>query len=110
MRRVKLIKPTQLNGKEYEELNLDGLDLLRGKDLRECKDAFAQLYRGEIIPILNIDDRYLMLVTSAVVKINPKDLENLWAPDYEEVCTTVRNFLMKSDSDSRTIQSEPSLN
>lgn len=92
---VKLTKPTQLNGKEYIEINLD-LESLKGKDLIELESGFRKLYRSEYVPVANIDIRYQAMVAGRVANINPMDLGELDAPDFVEVCSNVQNFLLKS--------------
>lgn len=91
---VKLSSPAQLNGKAYTEINLE-LETLKGKDLIELESGFRKLYRGEYIPVANIDARYQILVAGRVSGINPNDLGELQAPDFVEVCSAVQNFLLK---------------
>lgn len=91
---VILTKPTQLNGKEYSVIEMD-LESLKGKDLIEMEGAFRVLYKGEYIPVPDMDSRYLAIIAGRCSHINPKDLEELDAPDFKSVCTEVRNFLYK---------------
>lgn len=95
MKTVKLSKPTQINGSEITELNLD-LESLRGKDLMELENSFRKYYRGEFVPAINIDSRYHMFVAGRASGINPEDLGELYAPDFVAVCSEVQNFLLSA--------------
>jgi len=89
-----LTEPTQLNGKEYTEIVCD-IEKLKAKDLKEILAAFRQLYRGEVIAVPNMDDRYLIMVAAASARMNPADFDELWAQDYVAITTNVRNFLLE---------------
>jgi ribulose bisphosphate carboxylase small subunit len=91
--KLKLSKPTQINGTEITELNLD-LESLRGKDLMECETGFRKRYRGEYVPVVNIDSRYQAHVAGRVCGINPEDLGELYAPDFAAMCAEVQSFLL----------------
>jgi hypothetical protein len=95
MKSIKLSKPTKINGQELSEINLD-LESLRGKDLIELETAFRRLYRGEYVPVLNIDSRYQSFVAGRACGINPEDLGELYAPDFAAMCAEVQNFLLGS--------------
>lgn len=95
MTTVKLSKPTQINGSELTEINMD-LAALKGRDLMELETGFRRLYRGEFVPVLNIDSRYQVFVAGRACGINPEDLGELWAPDFAAVCAEVQNFLLSS--------------
>ena len=90
---LKLVKPVQLNGSEIKELNLD-LESLKGKDLIELETGFRRLYRGEYVPVINIDQRYQAHVAGRVCGINPDDLGELYAPDFAAMCASVQSFLL----------------
>lgn len=94
---VKLDQTVQINGSEISELNLE-LEKLKGKDIVDLETGFRQMYRGEYIPVLNLDIRYQAFVAGRVCGINPEDLGELYAPDFEEVCSQVQNFLLKTGS------------
>ena|SRR5215475_235981 len=100
---VKLSNPVKLggmsgNGTEITELDLK-LETLKGKDIIELETGFRRLYRGEYIPVTNLDARYQIMVAGRVSGYNPIELaEALDGPDFVEVCTTVQNFLLKSGS------------
>jgi hypothetical protein len=90
-----LSKPTQLNGKEYTEIDMD-IESLIGDDICELEAGFRTLYRGDgasMIP--DMDSRYLVMVAGRCAKINPKDLGQLGAQDFKALCTNVRNFLLE---------------
>ena len=95
MRKIKLSRPTQINGSELTEINLD-LESLKGKDLIELETGFRKLYRGEYIPVVGIDSRYHAFVAGRVSGINPEDLGELYAPDFAAVCAEVQSFLLGS--------------
>jgi hypothetical protein len=90
---LKLSKPTQINGSELTEINLD-LESLKGKDLMELETSFRRLYRGEYVPVINIDSRYQAIVAGRVSGINPEDLGELYAPDFAAMCSEVQSFLL----------------
>jgi tail assembly chaperone E/41/14-like protein len=90
---LKLSKPTQVNGSEITELNLD-LETLKGKDLMELETSFRKLYRGEYVPVVNIDSRYQVLVAGRVCGVHPDDLGELYAPDFAAMCSEVQSFLL----------------
>ena len=90
---IKLTKPTQINGSELTEIKLD-LENLKGKDLMELETGFRQRYRGEYVPVINIDSRYQIFVAGRVSGINPDDLGELYAPDFAAVCAEVQSFLL----------------
>jgi Phage tail assembly chaperone proteins, E, or 41 or 14 len=92
---VKLSRPTKINGSELTEINLD-LEALKGKDLMELDTAFRRLYRGEYVPVLNIDSRYQCLVAGRACGINPEELGELYAPDFSAMCGEVQNFLLSA--------------
>ena len=93
MQTLKLTKPTKINGSEITELNLD-LESLKGKDLIEMETGFKRMYRGEYVPVINIDSRYQAWVAGRVSGINPEDLGELYAPDFAAMCATVQSFLL----------------
>jgi hypothetical protein len=95
MTTIKLSRPTAIDGKELTEINLD-LESLKGKDLIELDTAFRRLYRGEYVPVLNIDSRYQCLVAGRASGINPEDLGELYAPDFSAMCAEVQNFLLSA--------------
>jgi hypothetical protein len=95
MKIIKLSRPTTVDGKELTEINLD-LESLRGKDLIELETAFRKMYRGEYVPVLNIDARYQSFVAGRACGINPDDLGELYAPDFAAMCAEVQNFLLGS--------------
>jgi tail assembly chaperone E/41/14-like protein len=95
MTTIKLSKPTKLNGSELTEINLD-LESLKGKDLIELETAFRNLYRGVYVPVLSIDLRFQALVAGRVSGINPEDLGELRAPDFNAMCSEVQNFLLSA--------------
>jgi Phage tail assembly chaperone proteins, E, or 41 or 14 len=90
---IKLSKPTKINGSEITELKLD-LENLKGKDLIELETGFRRMYRGEYVPVLNIDSRYQCHVAGRVSGINPEDLGELYAPDFAAMCAEVQSFLL----------------
>jgi hypothetical protein len=91
--KLSLLKPVQINGAEISELNLD-LESLKGKDLMELETGFRRQYRGEYLPVINIDARYQAFVAGRVCGINPEDLGELYAPDFAAMCATVQSFLL----------------
>lgn len=91
--KVKFNSPQKVNGQELEELELE-IETLKGKDIIELETAFRTLYK-EYVPVPDVDIRYQALVAGRVAKINPKDLEELDASAFKEVCAAVRNFLIK---------------
>lgn len=93
MKKIILIKPIQINGSELTEINLD-LESLKGKDLIELETGFRARYRGEYIPVVNIDARYQSWVAGRASGINPEDLGELYAPDFTSVCSEVQSFLL----------------
>jgi hypothetical protein len=95
MKIIQLSRPTKINGSDITEISLD-LESLKGKDLIELETAFRRLYRGEYIPVLNIDSRYQSLVAGRASGINPEDLGELYAPDFAAVCSEVQNFLFNT--------------
>jgi hypothetical protein len=95
MKIIKLSKPTKINGQDLAEISLD-LESLKGKDLIELETAFRRLYRGEYVPVLNIDSRYQSFVAGRASGINPEDLGELYAPDFAAMCAEVQNFLLGS--------------
>lgn len=90
---LKLSKPTKINGSELTEINLD-LDTLKGRDLMELETGFRKMYRGEYVPVINIDARYQCHVAGRVSGINPEDLGELYAPDFAAMCAEVQSFLL----------------
>jgi hypothetical protein len=99
---VKLDSPIRLPGigsngdSEVKELDLK-LEQLKGKDIIELETSFRRLYKGEYIPVANLDARYQIMVAGRVSGYNPFELaEQLSAPDFVEVTTTIQNFLLKS--------------
>jgi tail assembly chaperone E/41/14-like protein len=95
MKIIKLSRPTTIDGKELTEISLD-LESLRGKDLIEMETGFRKMYRGEYVPVLNIDSRYQSIVAGRASGINPDDLGELYAPDFAAVCGEVQSFLLSS--------------
>jgi hypothetical protein len=95
MKTIKLTKPTQINGSEITEVNLD-LETLRGRDLMELENGFRKFYRGEFIPALNLDSRFQVWVAGRVSGINHEDLGELYAPDFVAICSEVQNFLLSA--------------
>jgi Phage tail assembly chaperone proteins, E, or 41 or 14 len=94
---LKLSKPIKIDGKDLTEIGLD-LENLKGKDLMELETAFRRAYRGEYVPVLNIDSRYQAFVAGRASGINPEDLGELYAPDFAAMCAEVQNFLLGSGS------------
>jgi Phage tail assembly chaperone proteins, E, or 41 or 14 len=92
---IKLARPVQINGKDVSEVKLD-LDSLKGKDLLELETGFRRAYRGEYIPVLNIDSRFQAWVAGRACGINPEDLGELYAPDFAAVVAEVQSFLLSS--------------
>jgi len=90
---LKLRKPTQINGVEIKELNLDGLEELKGDDLTSMETGFKVMHSREFIPVINLDSRYHMWIAGRVLGINPEDLGKLYAPDYVALGTAIQNFL-----------------
>ena len=93
--KLKLQKAVQINGSELSEIDLD-LEKLKGKDLLELETGFRRMYRGEYVPVLNIDSRFQVWVAGRACGINPEDLGELYAPDFAMVCQEVQNFLLSS--------------
>ena len=93
--KIKLQKAVQLNGSEISELDMN-LETLKGKDLLELETGFRRMYRGEYIPVINIDSRFQVWVAGRACGINPEDLGELYAPDFSMVCQEVQNFLLSS--------------
>ena len=93
MKVIQLHRPTKINGSELTEIKLD-LESLKGRDLIELETSFRRMYRGEYVPVLNIDQRYQAFVAGRVCGINPEDLGELSAPDFSAICTEVQNFLL----------------
>lgn len=93
MKVIKLHKPTKINGSELTEISLD-LESLKGRDLIELETGFRRMYRGEYVPVINIDARYHAFVAGRVCGINPEDLGELSAPDFAAVCSEVQSFLL----------------
>jgi len=92
--KVEFENSQKLNGSEIKELDLVDLDKLKGRDIIELETAFRQLYKG-YVPVPAIDMRFQALVAARAAKINPKDLEELDADAFMQVCATVRDFLVK---------------
>lgn len=90
---LKLSRPTKINGSELTEIKLD-LESLKGRDLMELETAFRRIYRGEYVPVINIDSRYQAHVAGRVSGINPEDLGELYAPDFAAMCAEVQSFLL----------------
>lgn len=103
---LKLDEPAKINGTEVTELNLE-LEKLKGKDIIELETGFRQMYRGEYIPVLNLDIRYQAWVAGRVCGVNPDDLGELYAPDFEELCSQVQNFLLKTGAFARKNPTSP---
>ena len=95
MKTVKLSKPTQLNGSEIKELNLE-LETLTGRDMMELESGFKKFYRGEFFPSLPMEPRFQLWVAGRVSGINHEDLAAVSAPDYYAICTEVQNFLLSA--------------
>ena len=95
MRTITLSRPTQINGSEITEIQLD-LENLKGRDLIELESGFRKLYRGEFIAALNLDSRYQAFVAGRACGINPDDLGDLYAPDFVVVCSEVQSFLLSA--------------
>jgi hypothetical protein len=93
MKTIKLLKPAKINGSELTEINLD-LESLKGRDLLELDSAFRKLYRGEFVAALPMDSRYQALVAGRVCGINPEDLGELYAPDWQAMLAEVQSFLL----------------
>jgi hypothetical protein len=93
---IKLSQPTQINGSQLTEIDLQ-LEVLKGKDLLEL-DAGFKKYVREYIPVPYLDLRFQTFVAGRVCGINPEDLGEVSAPDLVEICTAVQNFLLKSGS------------
>jgi hypothetical protein len=93
MRVVKLSKPQKINGADISELNLD-LESLKGRDLIELESGFRMMHRGEYIPVLAIDMRFQAWVAGRVSGINHEDLLELYAPDFNAMCSEVQSFLL----------------
>lgn len=94
---IKLTEPTQINGSELTEINLE-IEKLKGRELLELDSGFKKYNRGEYIPVPYLDLRFQTFVAGRVCGINPEDLGELSAPDLIEVCTAVQNFLLKTAS------------
>jgi hypothetical protein len=109
---VKLKEPIKLggisgNGQTITELDLK-LETLKGSHIIELETGFRRLYRGEYVPVTNLDARYQIMVAGRVSGYNPIELaEALSAPDFVEVTTTVQNFLLGSGSAETTIPAKP---
>ena len=95
MKTFKLQKPVKLNGSEISEVNLE-LDTLKGKDLLELETGFRRMYRGEYVPVINLDTRFQAWVAGRACGINPEDLGELYGPDFVAICQEVQNFLLSS--------------
>lgn len=92
MRTIKLSKPQKINGSEISEINLD-LESLKGRDLIELENGFRQTHR-EFVPVLNINLAFQAWVAGRVSGINYDDLQELYAPDFNAMCSEVQNFLL----------------
>lgn len=92
---LKLTRPTQINGSEISEINLD-FESLRGKDLIELESGFRKFYRGEFVAALNLDSRYQLWVAGRACNMNPEDLAELYAPDFVAVTGEVQSFLLSA--------------
>lgn len=95
MKTIKLSKPTQINGAELTEINLD-LESLKGRDLMELESGFRKFHRGEVIISLPLDSRFQLWVAGRISGINYEDLGDLYAPDYISITTEVQNFLLSA--------------
>lgn len=93
---IKLSEPWKHNGSELSEITLDFSDI-NGDELKALASAFSELYK-DYVPMLQLDFRFQELLAGRAAHMNPKDLGTLWGPDYMEVVTAVRNFLLKADS------------
>ena len=75
-------------------LNFTDID---GNEIKALSAAFTELYK-DVVPLLQLDFRFLELVAARAAHVNPRDLGTMWGADYMEVLTAARNFLLKSDS------------
>jgi hypothetical protein len=94
---VKLSQPTQVNGSELTEINLE-LEKLKGKELLELIAGYKRYNRGDYIPVPYLEPGFQCFVAGRACGINPEDLGELSAPDLVEVCSAVQNFLLGSGS------------
>ena len=92
----KLKRSVQINGSEISELNLDGLDELRGDDLTSLERGYKMMHK-EMIPVIHLDTGYQMWVAGRAAGVNPEDLGRLYAPDYVRLGVTIQNFLLDVD-------------
>ena len=95
MKIIKLSRPTQINGAELTEIQLD-LETLKGRDMMELEGGFKQFYRGEIFFSLPMEPRFQLWVAGHVSGINHADLAGVSAPDYYAICSEVQSFLLSA--------------
>jgi hypothetical protein len=88
---VPLSEPQKLNGSVVDKITLD-FSGMKGGTLSELVGSFNALYK-EYVPVPTVDMRFQIIVAAFAAKMNPKDLEELDAPDYIKVCGAVRDFL-----------------
>jgi hypothetical protein len=91
--KVEFERPQRINGSEVSEVELD-FTSMKGKGIMEQEGIFRQLYKG-YTPVPDIDCRFQALVAAAALKINPRDLEEIDADCFKQVCAAVRDFLVK---------------
>lgn len=93
-RTVKLDEPWKHNGSEVTELKLDFSDI-NGNELKALEAAFKELYK-DYVPVPMMDVRFQELLAARAAHVNPNDLGTMWGPDYQEVLSAARNFLLKT--------------
>jgi hypothetical protein len=101
--KIQLKKALRHKGQELLELDIP-LENLTGSDLIEVEQ---QIFRaGKITLMADYSKVYLIRVAARAAKIPVEVMENLSARDFTVVANQVQNFLMGSDSETETSESE----
>lgn len=90
--------PVSFEGQEVKKLEMD-VEALAYKDLRRAERMAETLCgKKESLNVIKVfDDRYLACVAAVAAKVKPELMFELKAPDFIQLMTLMRNFLLNGD-------------
>lgn len=95
---IKLKTPFEFEGEEIKEIDLSGLENLKGLDLMQVQRTHAQRNKG-FVGYLPSDQDYCLLVASKATGLPVEMFEQAPAKVYNAVCAKVMVFLNSEDSE-----------
>lgn len=113
METFKLSRPVKFDGQEVTELKLN-VDDLSYKELRRAERmAEAMCGKKETLNLVKVwDDKYLACVAAVAAGVKPELIFEFKAPDFIQLTTYIRNFLLNGEwvSDEETEETDETAN